>query len=824
MLPELYMVAGGGNGVVIVTTKQGRSEHAVINFDATVGVQSPTDMPEMCNRSQWAELYNEAKIAAGAPAYTKEELAAEMAAESTDWYDTIMKKVAVQQKYHLSASGSLNQGNTRYYVGLGYQREDGILKSGDLNYDKYTVRSTVNAKLTKNLRMDISLYGLVDKKNSPAMGYFTAFYAARTALPGSPVYANGNENYLNNQKYLHPVAVADKGISGYSKTDNKNFNGLLNLTYDFPFLQGLSAKVGANYNYQMIADKGLSLAYDLYTYDGSQPEPYMKTTKNSPSNISNSYNAVNQLTLQAQLAYERTFADKHEVGATFVFESSGYHSRISGLKREYDFFTGDQINLASINNMTNSGIENDVTNLSAIGRLSYGYSDKYLVDFAFRYDGSCLYSPDMRWGFFPVGSLAWKISEENFMKNQNVVSNLKIRGSYGLTGEDNGLPFQYVQGFSLTGGKGYEFEDGEWTEGAASPILVNENLTWFTSTIADVGIDLGFFENTLNVSADWYRRDRKGLLSTRLLSLPNTFGASLPQENLNSDRTEGFDLEIGYRGKAGDFHYNIDANFNYSRTKNMHVEEAAFTSSMEHYRGAMSNRYNDMVWGYVVEGQFRSEEEIAAAPVQSGITGNSKVLPGDYRYKDLDGNGVIDSNDMQPLFYSSYPKLFYGLTIGGSYKGFDFSLLFQGAGNYTVRFKEVYAEVLAFELNTPAYFHDRWHRADPYDPNSEWIKGTWPATRSINDAGANYNESSVWRRDASYLRLKNVSLGYTFRSNKLAKAHIQSIRLYANGNNLFTICDPFVRAFDPEKAVGASSLGFNYPLMRSFNFGVNLVF
>lgn len=814
----------GGNGVVIVTTKQGRNEQVSIGFDATVGMLQPTDMPEMCNRSQWAQLYNEAKIAAGTPAYTKEELADEMAGKSTDWYGLTMKNVAVQQKYYLNASGAFDGGKTRYYVGMGYQREDGLLRSGDLNYDKYTIRSTINSQLTKNLKMDINLYGLSDTKNSPVMGYYTAFYAARTALPGSPAYANDNPDYLNNQQYLNPLAIAESDISGYSKVENKNFNATLNLTYDFPFLKGLSAKIGANYDYTMVEGKALSKAYDLYTYSEGLDDPYIKTTKNSPSTISNSYNRTNNFTFQAHLMYERKFADKHNVGATLVFESSEYHNRISGLQREYTFYTGDQIDLAEKNNMTNNGMENDITNMSLIGRVNYDYKGKYLLDMAFRYDGSCLYSPTMRWGFFPVGSIAWRISEEEFMKGQNIVSNLKIRGSYGLTGEDNGLPFQYVQGFSLVGGKGYEFEDGKWTEGAASPTLVNDKLTWFSSTIADVGVDLGFFDNSLNLTFDWYRRDRRGLLATRLLSLPNTFGASLPQENLNSDRTEGFDMEIGYFGKIGEFHYNISGNLNYARTKNMHVEEATFTSSMQRYREALSNRYSDVVWGYVVEGQFQSEEEIATAPIQSGITGNSKVLPGDYRYKDLDGNGIIDSNDMMPLFYSSYPKLFYGLTIGGNYKGFDFSLLFQGAANYTVRFKEVYAEVLAFELNTPAYFYDRWHRVDPYDENSAWIPGEWPATRAITDAGANYNESRIWRRDASYIRLKNVALGYTFTSTRLAKANIQSIRLYFNGNNLLTICDPFVKAFDPEKAVGANSLGFNYPLMRSFNFGVNIIF
>lgn len=812
----------GGNGVVIVTTKKGsRSEKTKFTLDLSCGFQMPTDMPEMANRSQWAQMYNEAKMYSGVTVFTPEQLAYEMSAPSTDWYGLTMRDYSMQQQYHFSAEGSSKSVN--YYIGAGYVKDDGILKTNDLNYEQFSVRANISAEIVRNLRLDCLIYGTYDTKKSPAMGYHNIFYGTRTALPNSEPYANGNKEYPARQEYLNPVAISDSDISGYSDTNNKLLNTNLSLSYDFPFLKGLSARINVDYTYQGSMNKTLSREYDLFTYD-SDTDTYNAISNNSPSRISNSWSNVDNLTLQGQIAYSRKFKDVHEVDATFVYEQSSYHSRTAALAREYSFYTSDQINLASLNNQTNSGMENDITSMSYIGRVSYGYDDRYLVDFSFRYDGSCLYAPEKRWGFFPVGSVAWRISEENFMQNQNVVSNLKIRASYGLVGEDSGLPFQYIQGFSVTGGRGYEFTDGTWTEGAASPGIINRELTWFTSSIADIGLDMGFWDDRISFSFDVYQRDRQGLLATRLLSLPNTFGASLPQENLNSDRTLGYDLAVTFRHRINDFNFSISGNFNYARTMNRYVEHAGFSSSMERWRNGVAYRWSDVYWGCVYDGQFQSEEEILNAPVYSPYLGNAKILPGDFKYKDVNEDGIIDSNDYVPLFYGGYPKIFYGLTLAFDWKGLDFSMLLQGSGLNTVRFSGVYAEIFAQNLNTPAYFYDRWHREDPYDDTSRWIPGKWPASRFISDAGAMYNESSVWRRDASYLRLKNISIGYTFPAKWFRKLRITKARVYFNANNVFTICDPFVRAFDPEKAEGLDNLGFNYPLMQSYNIGLNIEF
>lgn len=810
------------NGVIIVTTKKGEKGKPQFNYQGVYGIQKPTDMPEMANRAQWAILRNEADInASGIPYFTKEQLQAHIDGPSTDWYGLTMRDNSNQTQHNISFRGGNEVAS--YYVSLGYVNEQGLLKSGDLNYEKYNFRNNIEVQLHKNWKAEVNLAGRFDTKNMPSAGFYNIFNGTRTALPYAEPYANGNPNYLALQQYINPISSSRSDISGYLEDRGREFNAYGTLTFTVPYIKGLVLKGRAGYMNNQGMNKTLQKAFRLYTYDPSLSDPYIGHIQNNPSKISNANSNSDAVILQSHLLYN-TSIKNHHLGATVVFEQNTFNSRYSRLGREYDFYTNDQINQAGLNNQTTDGYEEQRASQSLIGRFTYDFKSKYMLEYAFRYDGSYRYHPDRRWGFFPVLSAGWRISEEEFMKNIDFLSNLKLKASYGQVGEDAGQPFQYVQGFSTSGGGGYEFVDGTWLTGASSPAIVNEKLTWFTSTILNLGIELGFFNNRLNIEANVYQRDREGLLARRLVSLPNTFGGTLPDENLNSDRVKGIELGISYQNRIGQFSYGASANFNYARTMNKYIERGDFVNNTDKWRSGTGYRWNDVVWGYTLLGQFQSYEEIANSPIQGGNFGNSQLRPGDFKYKDVNEDGVIDGNDMLPLFYNGTPKMHYGLTLNAAYKGFDFNLLFQGAARYTIRFREVYAEVFAFGLNTPAYFFDRWHQADPYDPNSEWIPGKWPATRFVTNAGTNYLESEVWRKDASYVRLKSVQLGYTVPSKFIRKSGFNSIRVYFNAHNLFTIADSFVKPFDPEKIEGAYSAGFSYPLTKSFNLGINLNF
>ena len=665
------------NGVILVTTKKGQKGKPRFNYSGVFGWQKPTDVPEMMNAGQFMDIKNEASInAGGEPILTKEELMkwkeGAPGYESTDWYDEAMKGSAFQQQHNFSVTGGSE--NVDFFFSLGYLTDNGIVKNDGFDYEKYTFRSNLSAKLSKHLTAEVLIGGRYDTKKTPRFTFFDIFKATRAAWPTERPFANNNPDYPS-KVFLdnNPVAMSDPDIVGYSQTNNKALQTTASVKYDVPFVQGLQIKATGAYDSNMYMGKNAHRSYDVFTY-ASETDTYLKQTIGAPAYINNSYDDHNKLVLQAQVSYQRLFNKRHNVGVTLVYEQSKYWYRNSSLHRDYDFYTNDQVDQGSVNNMKNGGYETEEASMSYIGRFTYDYMSRYLVEFAFREDGSYRYAPGARWGFFPVVSVGYRISEEKFIKdNLTFIDNLKLRASYGTVGENTGEPFQYVQGFSTTGGGGYSFVDGVYTGGAASPGIINPNLTWLKSKTLNIGIDVGLFKGLLNFEMDLYQRDRKGLLAKRNLSLPNTFGGSLPDENINSDRVRGIDLSVSHNNSIGSFHYGVKFNMNFARTMNRYVERAPFRSSMEKWRNGSSNRWNDMSWGFVPVGQFQDMDDVNSYILQNGDQGNIQELPGSFKYEDVNGDGLLDDNDLQPLFWTGQPKMHYGITLNASYKGFDFT-------------------------------------------------------------------------------------------------------------------------------------------------------
>ncbi len=829
------------NGVVIVTTKKGSKGKTSFNYTGMVGFQKPTDVPRMASAGEWMQMRNDADLLGGkgTPFLTKDELQKWIDGapgyESTDWYNETMKKQAMQQQHNLSATGGNDK--TQYFVSFAYANEEGLLKTNDMGYDRFNLRTNLTTELHKNLKLEVLIGGRWDKRETPGENFFNIFKGTRVTLPTERPYANNNPDYPFNvsPSTQNPVVLSDRDVTGYNESVTKNIQTTIALNYTVPFVEGLSLRGLAGYDLNVYTNKDVSKPYKLYNYVNDE---YVAVPQRvGTASISNNYSNGARLTMQGQVNYQRQFAGAHNVAATLVMETQQWWGRDAWLRRIYEFYTMDQIDRASNAKMENSGNESRSASIGYLGRFSYDYKSKYLLDFAFREDGSYAYHPSNRWDFFPVVSAGWRISEEPFMKEHvPVISNLKFDASYGILGQDAAGPFQYIVGYSLTGGGQYEFTNGALTTGAASPTIVNEQLTWTRSKTLNIGMDLGLWRNKLTIEADVYRRDMEGIPAVRNVTLPNTFGASLPQENLNSARIKGIEFTLGHQNNVGEFHYGISGNFNFFRSMNLYVERGKDLNSWEHWRNANDYRNNDWVWAFIGDGQFQSLDEVYAHALQNGDQGNRRELPGDYRILDANNDGVINDDDKVAQYFGANgtndnlnpsgkaPRINYGLSLNAAWKGFDLNVLFQGAAMYTVKFQEVYAEVMAFRGNTPAYFFDRWHKADPYDPNSEWIPGKWPVSRFNFDVGRMYTETDTWRKDASYVRLKSAELGYTIEPRLYNRSGISRIRVYANGFNLFTIADSFVKPFDPERLEGLFNAGFNYPLMRAFNFGVNVNF
>lgn len=831
---------GAANGVILVTTKKGKKGRPTFEYSTVTGIMTPTDMPVMSNAGQFATMFNDAiinKPGGGAPFYTQEDIQKYFdqvpGYESTDWYAESMKKSSMQTQHNLSASGGSDDIN--YFIGLGYVNEEGLLKSNDMGYSRYNLRSSLTAKLTKNVEAQLLIGGRYDFKDQPGDGFTNIFKGTRSTQPIDRPYANNNPDYLSivaPNAGQNPVAQSDRDLTGYVDEQTRNLTTTLSLDYHFPFLKGMSLKGIASYDANNFVSNSLSKAYTLYSYDKVADIYKPVVIRSGQSSISYRTTNSSLLNLQALLTYKPDLGENHNLNVLGAIEQNQTNSQFVSIRKLYSqVYTKDEIRYGDALNQETDGIRSEGADLSYLGRVNYDYSGKYLIELAGRYMGSYRYSPENRWGFYPMGSLGWIVSKENFMTNNlSVVSNLKFRGSYGTTAQPSGDAFQYIEGYTLGSGGSYEFANNILTNGVGTPVPANPNLSWQTATTTDFGLDLGLWKNKFTFTADVFRRQVEGIPANLSVGLPNTYGGVLPQENLNSNRTEGFEFEIGYKNHSKAFKYDFAGNFTYARTMNLYREGEAFNNSLSRYQNQRGYRWNDVEWGYNYNGIYQNDQEIVNAPLQNGATGNiTKELPGDFKYEDINNDGVIDGQDQKPLFYNETPKMNFGFTMNASYKGFDMNLLLQGSAQYTVRYTGVYGEILAFKGNTPAYFYDRWHKADQFDPNSEWIPGNWPASRYVGDVGGLYKESSVWRNDASYVRLKNVEIGYTFEADEafMKAIGLKKLRFYASGFNLFTITDPFVKPFDPEKVAdpeGGSGDGFTYPLTTTYNFGMNVSF
>jgi TonB-linked SusC/RagA family outer membrane protein len=835
---------GAANGVVIVTTKQGVKGKTSFSYNVVTGISQPTNRVKAATSKEYVTMLNEAGLYSNpgriaAPAFSKEEYDKWQQGtlpgyEGTDWWDVVMKDFSTQTQHNLSATGGSDK--ITYYLGMEYLKDNGLLRSNDLGYQRVNFRSNVTAQLTNSLRARVNIAGLLDKGYQPGESFTLIARNTIVTLPTQYPYANNNPQYPGLTSLgITPFAASEKDLTGYNEDESRNLQTSMELKFDVPFVKNLSLTGTGSYDMNNYLNKNLRKGFYAYTFD-SATETYRPQFQRPDQNIFNRSDVNNVYMLRLAADYNFSIGTKHDIKAMLVAEQyKGWGRSLNGRRYYGDFFTNDQIRFGNEANQTVYGDENENSRISYIGRLNYDYARKYLLDFAFNYNGSYRYHPDNRFGFFPTVSAAWRISEEGFIKNNvPAVSDLKLRASYGVLGTDAGNAFQYIPGFTFGGNSFWEFVNGSQSNGLAAPALANNFLTWSTNHTADIGIDVSFWNGKLDITADVYNRERKGLLGTRAVSLPNTFGTDIAQENLNSDRQTGFELTVGHRNNINGFNYGITGNMNYARTMSRYTERAPFQSQYDRWLNDNTDRWMNRQTGYQTAGQFSSFDQINNAPLQ-GPFYSVRELPGDYQFQDINNDGIINADDSRvPYARGSSPLLNFGTTISLGYKNFDLNILFQGAAGYTVRYTETLAEWFWFSGSTPGYFMDRWHQADPYNPDSPWIAGEWPAPRPNGTQTMQLqSESNLWRRNASYVRLKNVELGYTFKAALLQKIGIKNARVYTNGFNLITwTADPLIKFMDPEKTSGqlmsngefATTGGNSYPLTKNFNVGVSLGF
>ncbi|MFZ4862595.1 SusC/RagA family TonB-linked outer membrane protein [Sphingobacterium sp. Mn56C] len=833
------------NGVLLVTTRRGTAEQGFeIGYSYNQGFQQFLYVPNTVGAADFRRLRNEQiwrnfnnNYPNKLPAIWSDASIEEYlngTKQSSNYLDASFDKTSPQKQHNLNVNGGNDKVN--YFFNLGYMDQMGAYKSKSLNYNRYNFRSNVDIKITDRLKASLDLGGYADETNQPRTDIWAVYKQAWRQRPDIPIYVNDNPLYPNFNMIdnENPVVVTDSKQTGYRKFLRKQFNGILSLDYKIPYIDGLSAKATYNYDFKYNDNTDYRKSYFLYSYTPAvlgpngevvTPEKYNAHEKNAPSTIRRSAYPDSHTLMQFSLNYSKSFASKHNVSGLLLFVEeynkwdSFYAQREIKVNSEY-LFAGETKN--QLGNMEGIG---ERSARALVGKANYDYEGKYLAEFSFRYDGSSKFPKNKRWGFFPAASVGWRISEEKFIKdNFKFVNNLKIRGSYGKLGDDRAAgnyPAIFV-GYELDQNNLSWMFDRDIIGGAFPTAIPNPNLTWYTSRTANFGVDVDLWNGKFGLTADYFNRNREDLLATRLDLIPGTVGAVLPQENLQSDRTYGYEISLSHRNKINDVNYFITGQISATKNQFKNWVESRAGNSYDHWRNRVANRNKDIWWGKEYDGQFTSYEQIYKHPTQVG----SGTLPGDYYYKDWNGDGFINGADDHPIATYNMPVFGYGLNIGGSWKGVDLAMNFQGAAGVYVQYSEVLAAPLQFEGGALTQFLDRWRPKDPnadlFNPGTEWISGYYPST------GSTMAEGTKAVQNAAYLRLKTLEIGYSFPKNWLQSIKVKNLRIYASAYNLFTWTG--LKHSDPEHpgSAGGSSSGeidvYKYPINKTYNIGASIKF
>ncbi len=787
------------NGVILVTTKKGGSKEPTVRYDGYIGIQNPTAMQEYLHSWEYAELYNKALVNEGKKAiYSPEEI--ELFRKGTDpdnypdtdWQGLFFKKNAVQHNHHLEVSGG--DQNTNYMLSFGYMNQDGVIPLAQ--YDRYTARANINTKY-KRFFAGINLsyvYRDIDEPSNPYTGdmYQILRQINRIAPFVTNKYSNGYYGYITDG---NPMQWVDNGSLREEKYHT--FRGVGNVGVNI--IDGLKAQVQLGYEYNGNSDEKFIKSSQFYNWKTGAP-----TLFQGPNNQTDLRSTEINTNLQVLVTYDKTFG-KHTVGA------------LAGYSQEYErydwtqgyrknFLNNDihELNAGSAEGQEATGSASEYSLQSLFGRVTYNYDNRYLFEANIRYDGTSRISPAGRWGVFPSFSAAWRVINEPFMSNaKNVLSDLKLRISWGKLGNQNigNYPYQSVLSTST-----YSFGGGVVT-GVAPKNGANSNLKWETTENYNLGLDFGFLQNKLTVSTEFYYRHTYDIL----LQLPVSplYGLSAPYQNAGEVANKGVELQLGYKFAKKDFTFNGVFNFSYNHNEVLDLKNDG-ARIWNGYSFKQEGYPINSLGGYEVLGIFQNQTEVD----NSAVINRTQAAPGDLKYKDQNGDGLINGEDR--VYLGSWsPSYLFGLNLSATYKGFDLLLQFNGtAGVKGYLQNETIGQLKGNTSKPTSLFRDSWDAET--NPNGKFPRplSDW----SVNDSAA--YPSSFWIIDASYLRLKNAQFGYSLPKNVIEALNISKLRIYYSGQNLLTFTK-FNKGFDPEAPVGARAY---YPQVRVHTFGLSITF
>ena len=819
------------NGVVLVTTKKGkRDEDVRININGYYGFQNFTRFPIGADAGQYVRGIVESEQNQGrnpASVYSREELAKWELGTDPDykwynWFDIVTRPNVPQ--YYLNGNISGGTQKVNYYLSISRTDQQSIIR--DYKWNKTNLQANIETKLVDGLTIGMQISGILDDTYNIAVPGWDAYGRPMNSTlrmwPIEGPYANDNENYLNNTHVLdHNSGFYKRSVAGWKDWFQRNVNVNLSAQYDFKF--GLSVKVTHSYNYEHVHFDGKSFEIPAYRYI-KETDTYEKQTNVISDWAGFEYRNVASNYSQFQLNYKKMFGE-HNIAAMLAAERSYYEN--SYYLQAVDP-ASNYISIISFSELSSSNYDNTwayEARAGYIGRLNYDYKERYLVELLGRYDGSYLYVGDKRWGFFPGVSVGWRFSNEDFFKPiTDIVNDAKVRFSWGQTGSESGVSmFGYMSGYNFNNVA--SVLDGVNINGIRDRGMPVTNLTWITNTSTDIGIDLAFLNRRLTFTADAFQRKRTGIPAARYdVVLPSEVGYTLPNENLNSDAIRGLEGIITYNNNSGDLNYTLSANATFARPRSLKTYKPRFSSSWNEYQSSAIDRWSNITWAYHYIGQFQTVDEINNYPVNIDGQGNRTLLPGDLIYEDLNGDNIINSLDQRPIGYAqgATPFLTFGFNTMLEWKGISLSLDFAGAAMQSLYRSGILRIPYDADWNSPEYLlADRWHKEDPYDNNSRWIPGTYPAVRKGYSSHSNYWNSDFWLTNIRYLRLKNVEIGYSLPKSLIGKIRASQLRIYVNASNLLSFDNVAKFQIDPEISATNAMV---YPSQRVIMCGFNMSF
>ncbi|HAE65682.1 MAG TPA: SusC/RagA family TonB-linked outer membrane protein [Sphingobacterium sp.] len=833
--------ARAANGVILVTTRRGKTGKPQFSYTFNQGYSQPTVIPKLTDASQFAAIRNELEIynlpvEEWSAAYTAINekgsynkqgggvLDAPFKPEdiqkfkdgsdpwghpNTDWYKATLKNWSPQQRHNLQINGGTE--DVKYLMSLGYQNQDAYYKNSATGYKQYDLRINLDANISQYIKTQFGVLGRQENRNFPTKSAGTVFRMLMRGNPTQPaIWPNGmpGPDIENGE---NPVVITTNA-TGYDHDKRYYFqtNGQVEITN--PWIDGLKLTLNASVDKYVKNQKTWVTPWTLYSWqgayeaDGSTPQLVPGRRGPADPNLNQSNEDQLNILLGGILSFERKFGD-HQVNAIAgINRETIDNDKFSAYRRYFLSNAIDYLFAGGEQEKNNDGSAWKRARLNYFGRFGYNYKSKYIAEFLWRYDGSYMFPESERFGFFPGAMAGWVVSEENFWKeNVPVINYFKIRASYGQMGNDNIYyddklqEYQYFSTYSF----GTYIVNDKLAKTLFESRVPNEMITWEVANNYNLGFDFQFLQGKLNFEFDIFKNRRNSILWRKNASIPQSTGMTLPAENIGKVDNKGWEFNLGYRGKVGDLGYTVGVNGGYAKNKIIFWDEAPGAPAWQQSTGKPIK--TDIY--YVYDGVFRDMEDIANNKLDySAIT--KTLRPGDMKYKDFNGDGKITPDDKVRRDKNSDPTFQGGFNFSLTYKDFDLSVLFQGATGGEIR---VGTDESGSIGNFVEEFYDkRWSISNP--------SSVYPRLTDRGNQYYSYN-NTYWMRSTDYLRLKNVEIGYNLASSICSKIGIGSLRLYANGMNLMTWSK--IKMYDPE---AVNALGQYYPQARLINFGALLSF